>query len=182
MPADPTDNPSDDTQAPTWDDLAVILGRNASSIHRLRHNPGAPTTRSVAAWRAFMAERESTRPPSSSGAVTAAPEDLPGECEYDKAVVAGKTTYAKAIQREKAIAERIMNETRRLENAKARGLLVAKEDAEAAAALVRDRTEQRYDRAIKRALSELAATYPATMPAEVRDQILKAVDAALDAD
>lgn len=182
MAAETPDNPSASSEAKTWDDLAVMLGRNSSSIHRLRHNPDAPTTRDIAAWRAYMAEREATRAPTSSGAVTAAPDELPGECEYDKPVAAGKTTYAKAIQREKAIAERIMNETRRLENAKARGLLVTREEAEKAAALVRDRLEARYDRAIARALGELAAEQPAAMPPELRAKILAAVNAALDAD
>lgn len=164
---------------PTWDDVAVAVGKDVRQVHRWRKNPDAPIEPDPEAWRDWLSARaglKSAEKAAASGVANDAA--LPGECDYDDLVRAGKLTYALAKVREQVIAEKIANETKRIEQAKIRGALVTREEADRGCALVRDSLTQRYDRSLARALARLSDQ----LSPEIRAEIVKALDAELDAE
>jgi hypothetical protein len=162
----------------TWDEVSAAIGTDTRQLLRWRKVPGAPTLPDVAAWLAWrelrkgarLAEKEASEAVSTDAA-------LPGECDYDDLVKGGKITYALAKIREQVISEKIANETKRVELDKARGSLVGKDDADRAAALVRDSVTQKYERSLARALGRLP-----TVSAELRAEILAALQVELDSE
>ncbi len=151
----------------TWEDLAAALAINARTMQRWRKIPDTPELADLAAWRAW-------RGLSDAKGIVASDAALPGDCNYDTLVRGGKITYALAKVREQVIAEQVENDRKRVELDKARGLLVTRDEAEKAAALVRDGVSRRYDQAITRAVQSLSA--------DIRADVERAIAAALDAD
>jgi hypothetical protein len=163
------DNPS------TWVDLAAALGRDAKDMRVWRKN-GAPNDFNLVAWKAWIAAN--VRGASAKQPGVADDAALPGECDYDPLVKAGKISYEVAKERESVIGTSLRNEAIRVENQKLRGSLVTKDDADRACALVRDSLNQRFDRSVTRALTRLADQ----VSAELRAEIVKAINAELDAE
>lgn len=98
---------------------------------------------------------------------------LPGVSAYDPAITAGRISAKDAAEREKLIGLELENEAKRREDEVRRGQLVTKDDARAAAALVRDQFVQGGSR-----LSALVASKLADVKAEVRELAVAAVDEA----
>jgi len=150
----------------SWEDLAAALEVHVRTIERWRKKRGAPQLPDVAAWREWRGKPE-------NGHETVADDAaLPGDCNYDDLVKEGKITYALAKIREQVISEQVANDQRRTELAKLRGSLVTKDDAEKAAALVRDAVTRKYDQAIARAIQSL--------PVEIRSEVGRAIETELD--
>lgn len=163
---------------PSWDDIAVAIGTDTRQLSRWRKLPDAPRLQDVPIWLEWKARRAGAKLAAKADAEGVADDAaLPGSCDYDDLVKGGKITYALAKVREQVISEKIANETRRVELDKARGQLVAKDDADRACTLVRDSITQRHDRAIVRALVSIPA-----IGAELRDEILTALQNELDAE
>lgn len=161
----------------TWDDVAAEIKVDVRTLHRWRKIAGSPESPDVEQWAEWMATRKGAKlADRTSDASVSADADLPGECDYDALVKAGKITYALAKTREQVVEQKLANETRRVELAKARGALVTKEDAERAASLIRDDITNRYERAIARGLAAVADR----LSAELRADVSKAISHALD--
>jgi hypothetical protein len=163
----------------TWDEVAAAIGTDTRQLLRWRKIPGSPTLPDVAAWLAWQELRRGAKL-ADKEARDNVPSDaaLPGDCDYDDLVKTGKITYAIAKVREQVISEKIANETKRVELQKARGLLVTKEEAERAGALIRDSLTQRWERAVARAMTRLADQ----LTTDQRAAVSKAIDAELDAE
>ncbi len=150
----------------SWEDLAAALEVDVRTIQRWRKKRGVPQLPDVVAWREWRGKAENAHETVSDDAA------LPGDCNYDDLVKQGKITYALAKVREQVISEQVANDQRRTELAKLRGSLVTKEDAEKAAALVRDTVSRRYDQAIAVAIQRL--------PVEIRADVSRAIETELD--
>lgn len=103
----------------SWDAVAVAAGIDLRRLHRLRLSPGAPTTKDVDAWRAFAAAR------AAAAAAAASPERVKSASEIGREQADLRHAQARAEREERA-------------NALEAGSLLTKEQAQAAADLVRD--------------------------------------------
>jgi hypothetical protein len=164
----------------TWDDVAAALPVDIRTLARYRKRADAPRIPDVPMWLAWRDETHAKR--QAAQTKTAPPPlapdaELPGECDYDALVKAGKISYETAKEREQVIGIAIGNQAKRLENEKARGDMVSKSDAERAAALVRDAVSQKYDRAILRALPSTPG-----IDGETRDTVISNLQIELDAE
>lgn len=105
----------------TWDDLAAQLGKDTRQISRWRKIEGAPTEPDPEAWKTWLEDRNG--PPVD-------PTGLPGVCDYDQAVGAGRIDYTKAHKREQVVEQAIINDLKREELRKLRGDLIPRDEVE----------------------------------------------------
>ncbi len=105
----------------TWDDLAAKLHKDTRQITRWRKIEGSPTEANLEEWQAWLEER--------NGAPVD-PTGLPGICDYDEAVGAGRIDYTKAHKREQVVEQAIINDLKREELRKLRGDLIPKDEVE----------------------------------------------------
>lgn len=106
---------------PTWDALAARLGKDTRQISRWRKIPGAPEAPDYEAWTEWLNDRSA--PPVD-------PTGLPGVCEYDAAVKAGRIDYSKAHKREQVVEQAIVNAIKREELKKIKADTLSKDDVE----------------------------------------------------
>lgn len=156
----------------TWAALAKRLGMSVSTLRLRRNQEGAPTSKNLREWCAFLGRPGATTFEEGEQTIGPSGRGLPGTSAYDEAIAAGEITPDQALKRERIRGQELENARRDAELAEANGRLIDRAEHRRKLMAIRDAFIGKLKSLPKRVASDLPEKeFPASRRRAVSDAI-----------